>query len=132
MVFPSSIAEAKSKQLPKRVRMRDVIPQLWFSQTEHLICGYHKEGKFSEVKHVEMGPKLEKWEANHQSELKKLVSLIGKIKQEANGAKDGKCVVICDSKKTPLKLKICEASGDKFVVSKEMREIFWVKNAVTE
>jgi hypothetical protein len=112
--------------------MRDLAPQLWFSQTEHLICGYHTEGRFSEVDHIKMAPKLKEWEGKHQSELKKLVSLIGKIQQVANGAKDGKCMVICDKKKKPLKLKIFEANGDKCVVSKEMRDIFWVKNAAKE
>ena len=112
--------------------MKEVTSQMWFSQTEHLITGYHVEGNFERVKHVDMPPKLEEWETKHQSQLKKLLSLLSKIRQAAKGTKDGKCVVIWSGKKKPFKLKIYEANGDNFVVSNEMRDIFWVKNAAQD
>ncbi|PPJ69981.1 hypothetical protein CSC85_12150, partial [Staphylococcus aureus] len=36
----SSIAEIKSRG--KSLKIQDVMPQLWFSRTPHLLCGYHK------------------------------------------------------------------------------------------
>jgi hypothetical protein len=90
------------------------------------------EGNFEEVKHVDMLPRFEEWETKHQSQLKKLLSLMSKIKQAAQGTKDGRCVVIWSGKKEPFKLKIYEVNGDNFVVSNEMREIFWVKNTAQD
>jgi hypothetical protein len=49
-----------------------------------------------------------------------LVSLINTIKRAAKSGKDEKCVLICDSKEKPLKLKICKTNGKDFVVSKEI------------
>jgi len=88
-VPPASIAEAKSKKRGKNLGMKEVTSQMWFSQTKHLITGYHVEGNFERVKHVDMLPKLEEWETKHQSQLKKLLSLLSKIREAAQGTKDG-------------------------------------------
>jgi hypothetical protein len=131
-VPPSSIVEAKSKKYGKKVTMKDVTPQLWFSQTENLIAGYHTDGKFDKVEHVAMGPIFEEWEAKNQSHLKKLVSLINWIKEATKNTKEGKCVVLCESKSKPLQLKIIRFEDHKLVVSKEIRDVFWNQNAGKE
>lgn len=75
LVSPASVIEVKSRA--KKVKMKDVIPQLWFSQTEHLFVGYHREGVIEqEITRYEMAAHFKAWETQHKEQLQRLVGLI--------------------------------------------------------
>jgi CTP-dependent riboflavin kinase len=94
----------------------------------HLLHTRHVHGKVNEVMHVEMKDLFLKWEAKNQLELKKVIALIGQIKEIAGKrTKDGKCVLVCE-KTRPLTIKVYEDQGRDFVVSKEMKSLFWDNN----
>jgi hypothetical protein len=70
--------------------MKDVIPQLWFSQTEHLSVAYRHEGVIAqEPTRYDMAAQFEAWEAQHEEQLQKLVGLIQRIRDalERTGAR---------------------------------------------
>jgi hypothetical protein len=79
----------------------------WFSQTEHLLIGYHKNGLVvKEIRRVAMGTLLQKWEMVQQDQLKKLVTLIEGIKKVGRSTKVGKFVLLYNSKEEPRKLRV--------------------------
>jgi hypothetical protein len=59
--------------------------------------------------------------------LKKLVALIGKIKNAASSTKAGKVVLLYDSKEKPQKMRVLVSNRDGSVVSKEVKEMCWGK-----
>lgn len=128
LVSCSSIIEIKSCNKDISHKMREVIPQLWFSQTAHLFIGRHKKGLVAnEVKQVATGPLLQKWEMEQQDQLKTLVALIGKIKNAASSTKAGKVVLLYDSKEKSQKMRALVSNGDGSAVSKEVKEMCWGK-----
>jgi hypothetical protein len=107
LVSPASVIEVKSRS--KMIKLQDIIPQLWFSQTEHLFVGYHQQGVIEqEVTRYEMAAHFKAWETEHEEQLQKLVSLILRIREAAQGAKDGKCVIVYDHVEESRKMRIYE------------------------
>lgn len=127
LVPRSSIIEIKSCNKDINHKMREVVPQLWFSQTAYLFIGRHKKGLMANVEQVATGPLLQKWEMEQQDQLKKLVALIEKIKNAASSTKAGKVVLLYDSKEKPQKMRVLVSNRDGSVVSKEVKEMCWGK-----
>ncbi|RAH86010.1 hypothetical protein BO86DRAFT_395456 [Aspergillus japonicus CBS 114.51] len=61
------------------IDVHEVIPQLWVSQTPNLVRAYHKEGLFEKPPVEDMEAEIKNWEAAHQNDLEKLVSLFARI-----------------------------------------------------
>jgi hypothetical protein len=68
------------KSRSKKIKMADIIPQLWLLQTEHLFIGYHHQGLIEqEPKHHEMATYFVAWEIQYEKQLQRLLSLILRI-----------------------------------------------------
>lgn len=94
LVPQSSVLEIKTRAASRTLNMADVLPQLWFSATPSLIVGYHRGGRFNDVKTARMDTgDLDVWERSNVVGLRKLVALIGVIIKEAESAEGGQCVV---------------------------------------
>jgi hypothetical protein len=124
LVPTTAVVEIKSRK--NMIKMADTIPQLYFSQTEKLFVGYHEQGVFTQdIEKFEMRAQLDDWEANHQSELRKLLRLISKIREVLQITEKKKAVVICDYTENPRKLKIYESKNNTSVVDRDVLESCW-------
>jgi hypothetical protein len=91
------------------LQLKDIIPQLWFAQTQNLFVGYHTNGQFQEVEKLSMKLELERWEKQHQAHLRKLVGLLKKLKDFVRTAKCQRCVIVCEVEKKPVCMRIYES-----------------------
>ena len=87
--------------------MKEVMPQLWFSQTEHLFVGYHRDGIIEmDVTQYEMAATLKTWESQNQEQLRKLVSLILKIRAAVQETESKRGIIVYDHAEKPRRIKI--------------------------
>jgi hypothetical protein len=74
----SQILEIKTRSATSKSRdERDALPQLWISQTPHLLIGYHHSGGwFDRIDLKDMRSEITEWETVNQENLGKLVGLL--------------------------------------------------------
>lgn len=105
-VLPSS-KMAEIKTCGKNLKpMWQLIPQMWFGRTPHLLMGRHPAGNgvFDEVIQIHVGSKFEEWEEKNQKELTILVGLLNQIKEIMGSAEKGVAVLLYEKKGGPLKV----------------------------
>jgi hypothetical protein len=73
-----SILEIKTRVFHKSLKLSEIAPQLWISQTPKLVRAYHQRGKFSPPKVENVAIALKR-EQTHQDDIKKLIALINCI-----------------------------------------------------
>jgi hypothetical protein len=124
LVPPTSVIEIKSRS--KKIKMKDVIPQLWFSQTKRLFVGYHREGIIEEeVTQYEMAAYFEAWETQHEDQLQKFVSLILRIREAVQETAGKKGVVIYSHNEEPRKLKIYQTDENGLMALLDVEKKCW-------
>lgn len=107
LVPPASVIEVKSRS--RKIRMADIIPQLWLSQTGHLFVGYHRQGLIEqEPKHYEMATYFRAWEIQHEKQLQRLLSLISRVREAVQGIDGRKGAIVYDHAEKSGKLRIYE------------------------
>jgi hypothetical protein len=83
---PSLMLEIKTRAASKSLNLRETLPQLWISQTPHLVVGYHHSGGwFDRIKVKNMRSSINEWEEMNQETLRKLVGLIKWIVEKVQG-----------------------------------------------
>jgi hypothetical protein len=105
-VLPSS-KMAEIKTCGKKLKpVSQLIPQMWFGRTPHLLIGRHPAGNgvFNQVIHVHVGSKFEEWEEENQKGLKILVGLLRQIKEIVSGVEKHTAVLMYEKKGGPLKV----------------------------
>lgn len=100
-----STMELKTRVFHKPLQLREVVPQLWVSQTPKLVRAYHTKGTFQVPEVEDVAVQVKRWEEGNQNNLRKLAALIGKILQLVKGC-GGYAAVRYDDK------------GDKLVIRK--------------
>lgn len=75
-----SDATLEVKSRSKALNVQETIPQMWFSRTPHLVCGYHTNGVFDKVLEYDYSSKFEAWEDKHQHALRKLAWLLQELR----------------------------------------------------
>lgn len=93
--------ELKTRVSHKPLRLEDVVPQLWVSQTPKLVRAYHTKGTFQIPEIEDVAIQIKGWEEDNQNDLRKLAALISKILNLAKGC-GGKAVVEYDDKRDKL------------------------------
>lgn len=126
LVDLGSIAEIKSRNQKSKLKMKDIIPQLWISQTQKLFVGYHKEG-LVEKKPLRggMATHFRQWEAANQDQLKRMVGAINGIKDAVKEKKGGKSVQVCDKEEKTVRLELYERKGTDILLPSEARNVCW-------
>ncbi|MAD86101.1 MAG: hypothetical protein CL912_24330 [Deltaproteobacteria bacterium] len=104
-----STMELKTRVSQKPLQLREVVPQLWVSQTPKLVRAYHTKGKFQAPEVEDVAVQVKRWEEGSQDDLRKLAALIGKILQLVKGC-GGHVAVRYDDKGD--KLVLWKADGD--------------------
>jgi hypothetical protein len=119
----SSVVEIKTRSIKRLFHLKDVTPQLWFSQTPHLYLGYHDGGKFERVDKFSMSEEYTRWEGEHQGQILKLVSLIKKLKNVVEGLEGKRCVVVCEAGREASSLKVYESTKKNAALSEEVMKL---------
>lgn len=109
-VDPSSTLEIKTRVAHRRLKMAEVTPQLWISQTPNLVVGYHRDGVFDHVQPRDMREELRRWESANQSNLCKLAALLTKIIKVVKFSENGAALVQSDGLS---KLSIVAGNGKR-------------------
>lgn len=89
-----STLEIKTRVAHRLIRIAEVAPQLWISQTPKLVRAYHRRGLFEDAGVEDVAEKIEAWEQAQQLHLKKLAALMAKLTDLVKGF-GGSCVVQC-------------------------------------
>ncbi|KAI8170022.1 hypothetical protein K4K50_010601 [Colletotrichum sp. SAR 10_71] len=76
---PVDLVELKAR---RKMKLPEVLDQIWFGRTPHLINGIHKEGKISQLKHTHCEPLFKEWEEGQKENLAKLAQLIEILRQK--------------------------------------------------
>ncbi|GFF37760.1 hypothetical protein IFM58399_05003 [Aspergillus lentulus] len=71
-----STLEIKTRTSKRPIKIDEVLPQLWVSQTPNLVRAYHRNGLFERPEVEDVSGELKKWEEDHHADLGKLVVLI--------------------------------------------------------
>ncbi|KAI9767393.1 MAG: hypothetical protein M1839_004512 [Geoglossum umbratile] len=115
-----SLIEIKTRSIKKVLNLSDITPQLWFSQTPYLYVAYHNAGMFMKLDKHTTSAEFVRWEDQHQKQLLKLIGLIKKLKDIAEGVEGKRCIVVCDSENDALNLKVYESGRKGAVLSEEV------------
>ncbi|RPA74634.1 hypothetical protein BJ508DRAFT_332858 [Ascobolus immersus RN42] len=111
----TSIAEMKTRHSGKGRNMGAIYPQIWFSNTQHIIIGTHKDGLFSDVVPTDVrvdcperqyegnDGSLGDWELKNRVQLSKLGDMLRKICNVAEGHQEAFTVRYVD--RTMLEVK---------------------------
>jgi hypothetical protein len=89
----SSTLEIKTRAASRQLDMIEVLPQLWISQTPHLVIGYHQKGVFNDVKLRDMKREIRDWEVANRKTLQSLEHLLKRIIDAARSSPTRKAVV---------------------------------------
>ncbi|PSS18279.1 hypothetical protein M430DRAFT_275708, partial [Amorphotheca resinae ATCC 22711] len=92
MVPLESILEVKTRVFHNPLKIQDIVPQLWVSQTPKLVRAYHHKGTFQLPEVEDVAAEITKWEEANQRDLRKLAALIKKILKVVKGC-DGNAIV---------------------------------------
>ena len=124
LVDNKTILELKSRSAS--LKMQEIIPQLWISQTYYLFVGRHKDGLVEvEPERLNMDELFPTWESRNQEHLSTLVGLITEIREIAKGVKGGKCMLVCRMKEKPRVLRVYKRNGKNFFLPAGARERYW-------
>ncbi|KAL2820988.1 hypothetical protein BDW59DRAFT_174311 [Aspergillus cavernicola] len=74
-----STLEIKTRVSHKPIKIKEVLPQLWVSQTPNLVRAYHKNGLFEQPQVENVTLEIQEWEEEHQTDLRQLSTVIQKI-----------------------------------------------------
>lgn len=125
LVNNKAILELKSKS-GTRLKMNEIIPQLWISQTHNLFVGRHERGLVdAEPERFDMDEKFPDWQVTNQDHLSSLVTLITEIREAVKKTKGGKCMLVCRKEEKPRILRMYKRSGVAFFLPKGVREKCW-------
>ncbi|PYH76428.1 hypothetical protein BO82DRAFT_359142 [Aspergillus uvarum CBS 121591] len=98
-----STLEIKTRVLHKPIRMQEVLPQLWVSQTPNLVRAYHKGGVFRPPDVEDVTLEISDWEKDHADDLGRLVKLIKDI-IEVVKENEGSAVLKHDGRRNHLEV----------------------------
>ncbi|OCL05604.1 geranylgeranyl pyrophosphate synthetase [Glonium stellatum] len=123
-VVPSStMAEIKARG--GRIRLSELLPQLWFGRTPNLLVGAHENGTFKRVDRTNAEARFPDWETKNQKELRKLARLIENLRNLTMKTSEKACVVVCNHNVKPLSLKVFTPVAKKAVLPDRLINQFW-------
>ncbi|KAG4032568.1 hypothetical protein MFRU_006g00390 [Monilinia fructicola] len=118
------VKTAKMNSSPSRAKW---MPQLYFSQTKHLIIANHKDGVFdhANIKESDKTQDMRQWEEENQGMLRKLLQLIGTIKNIVNGIEGRKVVLLCEKGNKKHEISVLEQTRKREMIDEELIKKLW-------
>ena len=107
--------ELKTQVSYKPLQLREVMPQLWVSQTPKLVQAYHTKSKFQIPEIKDIAVQIKRQKEGNQNDLRKLTALISRILQLVKGC-DGHAAVKYDDR------------GDKLIIRKANKDTMLPKD----
>ncbi|MCJ1279347.1 hypothetical protein MMC21_007171 [Puttea exsequens] len=107
-----STLEIKTRVSYKPLKIQEVAPQLWISQTSKLVRAYHSNGTFQSPVVEDVAAPIRKWEERNQMDLRTLAALFHKILDVVKVC-GGNAVVKYDVKED--KLVVSKVDGKKML-----------------
>ena len=89
----AALAEIKTRIHYRLLEMETVLPRLWISQTPNLVIGYHKGGRFNDIRRLAVKEEIASWEGKNALTLRKLQSLMTLIISTVQNTASQKCCV---------------------------------------
>lgn len=122
VVAQAAVIETKTRAVSRELDLAQVWPHAWFTGSPTLLVGYHRGGRFDEVRTTRTeGVELRTWERQNAAALGKLVALMKVIVEEARKAPGGRCVVVGKGKGTG---KLTIQTTGKNSLPKDLRDRF--------
>ncbi|EQB56420.1 hypothetical protein CGLO_03555 [Colletotrichum gloeosporioides Cg-14] len=118
---PSDLVEMKAR--PK-LRLSEVIDQMWFGRTTHLVNGIHEGGEFSAIKRVNCELLFQQWEQQRQNDLSRLESLLSLLRREVSAGKGNSLVAVCRQDNNSV-LEFWTSSFPETPLPSELIDKFW-------
>jgi hypothetical protein len=104
-----STLELKTRISHKPLQLREVVPQLWVSQTPKLIRAYYTKGTFQVPEVEDVAVQVKRWEEGNRNDLRKLAALISKVLEIVKGCGGNAAVKYDDTRD---KLVVWKADGE--------------------
>ncbi|KAB8293745.1 hypothetical protein EYC80_009230 [Monilinia laxa] len=126
-ISPLPILEVKTAKMNSSPNRAKWMPQLYFSQTKHLIIASHKDGVFdhANIKEFDKTQDMQKWEEENQGMLQKLLQLISIIKNTVNGIEGRKAVLLCEKGDKKHEISVREQTRKGKIVDEELTRKLW-------
>jgi hypothetical protein len=106
-----SDATLEVKSRSKALKIQETMPQLWFSRTPLLICGYHTNGVFEKVQEYDYASKFQEWEDKHQRTLRKLAWVLQEVRSLMSQSQRTSGVLVYTKQLASLKIYSCQESN---------------------
>ncbi|KAK1843022.1 hypothetical protein CCHR01_14327 [Colletotrichum chrysophilum] len=119
----SMAAETKTATKPKDPTA--YMPQLWFGRTPWLIIGQHENGTFEQLKITDTAALFASWEERHQADLRKLVTVLARLREAVTEHGGSHCVAIYEKTANTPEIKVYPSSAVKKAVPGDLRRMLW-------
>lgn len=123
MMRQSTAAEIKTKA--NQTSIGAFLPQLWFGRTPWLIMAAHTEGTFREIKITNAAAHFERWETDHQTELRKLATVLADLREAVRRNGGRGCAAVYEKDSGSRVIKIFPLAKGKANLPDEMFRKFW-------
>ncbi|KAI3316823.1 hypothetical protein HD806DRAFT_527538 [Xylariaceae sp. AK1471] len=114
-LMPQSTA-AEIKTISSHKTLGSFLPQLW---------GHHIEGTFDKVTITNAGLEFTAWENKHQTELRRMVSLLSQLREAVKKSGSKRCMAICEKRTKPRNLMLFESTQQKGTLPDDLIGKFW-------
>ncbi|EPS37266.1 hypothetical protein H072_9062 [Dactylellina haptotyla CBS 200.50] len=128
---PGVMPQSTAAEIKTTARMKGrgrYIPQLWFGRTPWLIVAHHNFGIFDgiQVTNVVDAGDFAYWETRYQDALRKMVTLIEKMRETVRRNQGKYCVAIFEQFSNPRCIKVYASSREKQALPDELVDLFWL------
>ncbi|KAI8278781.1 geranylgeranyl pyrophosphate synthetase [Colletotrichum sp. SAR11_57] len=101
------------------------MPQLWFGRTPWLIIGQHANGNFEQLKITDTAALFASWEERHQADLRKLVTVLARLREAVAEHGGSHCVAIYEKTANTPGIKVYLSSVLRKAVPDDLRRMLW-------
>ncbi|KAH0434591.1 hypothetical protein CcaCcLH18_05202 [Colletotrichum camelliae] len=99
---------------------------LWFGRTSWLIIGQHANGNFEQLKITNTAAVFASWERKHQVDLRKLVTVLARLREAVKERGGSHCVAIFEkTANTPEMIKVYPSHVLRKAVPDDLRRTLW-------
>ncbi|KAK2755638.1 hypothetical protein CKAH01_17307 [Colletotrichum kahawae] len=101
------------------------MPQLWFGRTPWLIIGQHENGTFGQLKINDTAALFTSWEEKHQVDLRKLVTVLARLREAVAEHGGSHCVAIYEKTANTPEIKVYPSHVLRQAVPDDLRRTLW-------
>jgi hypothetical protein len=98
VVPQSAIFDLKTRSVRRKDQdhLQEQLGRLWANRTPNFVLAFHHRGLFTDIRKFNVQAEVERWEADHETQLRMLGMVVEKIVDCADVSPSGRCEVLCD------------------------------------